>query len=72
MTLAISRHAIPAVVSRRTVDMPEGTYLLRPLPNGHWEVRSPNSDTWHNGFTSRYEASLAIAERTGPFAPNPA
>ncbi len=61
------RHA-PSMSQERAVDMPEGTYLLRALPNGHWAVRPPHSDSWFDGFESRFEASIAIAERTGPFA----
>lgn len=69
LMMSEGRHTTEASVDLRAVDMPEGTYHLKPLPDGHWAVRPPNSNAWLDGFDNRFEASIAIAERTGPFAP---
>jgi hypothetical protein len=53
--------ALAESLSHREVEMPDGTYRLTELPNGHWAVNPPRSREWEDGFQDRTEASLAIA-----------
>jgi hypothetical protein len=51
------------------VHMPEGTYLIRHADQGGWEVRMPGSRRWQSGYESRFEISVAIADRSLPGMP---
>lgn len=47
----------------RSIDMPEGTYLLREQLDGHWVVQRPDGIVLQEAFNDRFTASIAVAER---------
>lgn len=41
-------------------DMPDGTYTVRSIATGQWEVLTPHGTQWQGEFPSRFEATMAV------------